>query len=210
MGPLISSARRVIVVPCYNEAERLDEEAFLKLAHAERVELLFVDDGSKDRTAQVLERLAEQADSVRVLSLKANVGKGEAVRLGLRDAIADGASVVGYYDADLATPPDDLLRMLDRLETDDHLMAVFGSRVARLGSHIERGAPALHRTHLRHHGIGRLGDDRVRHPMRRQGLSGVRGTERRSGQALPIGLGLRRRALSSTAVGHRRIGRTAR
>jgi glycosyltransferase involved in cell wall biosynthesis len=140
MGPSISRARRVIVVPCYNEAERLDEEAFLKLAHAERVELLFVDDGSTDRTPQVLERLAEQADSVRVVGLKANVGKGEAVRLGLRDAIADGASVVGYYDADLATPPDDLLRMLDRLDSDDHLMAVFGSRVARLGSHIERGA----------------------------------------------------------------------
>ncbi|MGD0254938.1 MAG: glycosyltransferase [Acidimicrobiales bacterium] len=130
----------VVVVPCYNEASRLDETSFLELARCGRVKLLFVDDGSTDQTAEVLRRLTKEAGVLDVLSLPTNVGKAEAVRAGMRCAMHSGATVVGYCDADLSTPPRELVRLLDRLESDRRLVAVFGSRVARLGSRIERTA----------------------------------------------------------------------
>jgi glycosyltransferase involved in cell wall biosynthesis len=132
--------RPVVVVPCYNEALRLDETSFMELARSGRVELLFVDDGSNDETAEMLRRLTKEADALDVLSLPANVGKAEAVRRGMRHAIDGGAAVVGYCDADLSTPPRELVRLLDRLGSDGRLAAVFGSRVARLGSRIQRSA----------------------------------------------------------------------
>ena len=138
----------VIVVPCYNEEHRLDESAFLDLAKSGRLQLLFVDDGSTDGTGAVLGHLDALSATVDTLSLTRNVGKSEAVRTGLIEATRWGATVVGYYDADLATPPHELLRLLTTIESQDDLEAVFGARVAMLGSTIER-------THLRHY-LGRV------------------------------------------------------
>jgi dolichyl-phosphate beta-glucosyltransferase len=129
-----------VVIPCYNEESRLDEHAFLDWLEADDVELLFVDDGSTDGTAGVLERLARKSPRIQTASLPSNSGKGEAVRLGLRRAIDSGALVVGYLDADLSTPPHEMARLKRALEADDSLDAVFGSRVALLGTHIHRDA----------------------------------------------------------------------
>lgn len=137
-----------IVVPCYNEERRLHEECFLALVESGRLNLLFVDDGSTDRTYATLLRLAAASPAISVCALTHNQGKSEAVRSGLLEAIRNEASVVGYYDADLATPPGELLRLLTVIETQRELEAVFGSRVAKLGSNIER-------THLRHY-LGRI------------------------------------------------------
>jgi glycosyltransferase involved in cell wall biosynthesis len=127
-----------IVVPCYNEEHRLDEQSFLGLAESGRLRLLFVDDGSADGTGAVLHHLSAQSTAIDTLTLPHNVGKSEAVRSGLLEATGLGATVVGYYDADLATPPDELLRLLHIIESRDDLEAVFGARVAMLGSAIER------------------------------------------------------------------------
>jgi dolichyl-phosphate beta-glucosyltransferase len=130
----------VIVVPCFNEELRIDERAFAAIAAPGKMRLLFVDDGSTDATAQVLARLAASSPGIDVFSLSANAGKAEAVRRGLLVAIRGGATTVGYYDADLATPPEDLERLIRMLLDRPDLTGVFGSRVARLGSSIERKA----------------------------------------------------------------------
>jgi dolichyl-phosphate beta-glucosyltransferase len=130
----------VVVVPCYNEAHRLDEAAFVALARSRKVRLLFVDDGSTDATHEVLARMALRTRAIEVFSLDANTGKAEAVRRGLLRAVRGGASVVGYYDADLATPPTELLRLATALRSSPELAGVFGCRVARLGSSIKRNA----------------------------------------------------------------------
>jgi glycosyltransferase involved in cell wall biosynthesis len=130
----------VLVVPCYNEERRIDAGAFLEFARSGRVHLLFVNDGSADGTARVLSALREEAPGqVDVLPLERNVGKAEAVRLGLRQALDRGASIVGYFDADLSTPPDQVLRLVDAVAGHGGLAAALGSRVARLGAQIERG-----------------------------------------------------------------------
>ncbi len=136
------------VVPCFNEEARLDPAAFLALASAPRLKLLFVDDGSSDGTARVLEALQARApERIRVLLLGQNGGKGEAVRRGMLDVLSRGATLVGFADADLATPPDEIVRLRDELAASEWSVAV-GSRVLLMGTHIER--------HLSRHLVGRL------------------------------------------------------
>lgn len=125
-----------LVVPCYNEAARLPRDAFRAFAAENDVRFLFVDDGSSDETAKVIE---EELRSKRIdlLRLPQNVGKGEAVRQGLVRAIADGADVVGFVDADLATPLGEVIDMLAHFEDPD-LLGVTGARVQLQGTNIER------------------------------------------------------------------------
>ena len=134
----MSSHANLLVVPCYNEERRLDVTAFLEFARAGRCDLLLVDDGSTDGTAAVLARIAAASPArVRVLSLPQNRGKAEAVRQGLLAGLAAERAIVGYADADLSTPFDELARLLDLAERRQTAV-VMGSRVALLGSHIER------------------------------------------------------------------------
>ncbi len=137
-----------IVVPCYNEARRLQPEGWGHLLAEPAVRLRFVDDGSTDDTARVLDDLASAlGPRVVVQRLNRNAGKAEAVRQGLLAALTTDAAVVGYTDADLATPPDELLRLRRELLDGPHQVAL-GSRVQRLGSQIDRGP-------LRHY-LGRV------------------------------------------------------
>jgi len=128
----------LVVIPCYNEAHRLDVERLGTLVRSGRLGVLFVNDGSTDETTRILAILERSSTTVEVLDLPRNVGKAEAVRLGLVRAVELRAPIVGYYDADLATPPHELLRLLDVLETKPHLAVVTAARVALLGRTIVR------------------------------------------------------------------------
>lgn len=139
-----------LVVPCFNEAQRIDVGAFRSFA-SERpwLRFLFVDDGSRDATRDVLGRLAgDSPQSFELLALPENRGKAEAVRTGIEHAIEAGAACVGFWDADLATPLVELDAMRSALAQQPSLELVLGSRVRLLGHHIER------RT-LRHY-VGRV------------------------------------------------------
>jgi glycosyltransferase involved in cell wall biosynthesis len=137
-----------IVVPCYNEAQRLAPAGFLPLLEQPGWRLLFVNDGSTDDTAGVLETTRHlNPKQIDVLTLEENQGKSEAVRRGLLAAIEAGADIVGYYDADLATPTSDLQRIVAALDSPQvHL--VLGSRIKLLGREIQRS--------LRRHLTGRV------------------------------------------------------
>jgi dolichyl-phosphate beta-glucosyltransferase len=133
--------RTTVVVPCYNEADRLRGEEFLAYARAQgNLRFLFVDDGSRDTTFEVLEGLAHEApSSMQVLRLEQNAGKAEAVRRGVLAAFETDAQCIGYWDADLATP----LRYIETFEAvlrHPPAKMVLGSRVRLLGRHVERAA----------------------------------------------------------------------
>lgn len=138
-----------VVVPCFDEEDRFDGDALAELGRRADARIVLVDDGSTDATPALL-AAARAADPQRfdVVTLPANRGKGEAVRVGLRAALADGHDVVGYYDADLATPPAEMARLVAVLRRDPTRVVVLGSRVALLGHDIERSA-------VRHY-LGRL------------------------------------------------------
>ncbi len=130
---------RVLVVPCYNEAARLDVERWLRFANEGDARILFVDDGSRDETLRVLSELAARApERISVLHLSMNGGKGEAVRAGLLRAVELGVDEVGYSDADFATPPEEFTRLWAALEATPTLVGVIGSRVKTLGTTIDR------------------------------------------------------------------------
>lgn len=138
-----------IVIPCYNESQRLDAKAFLSALDAEPdLTFLFVDDGSTDGTLQILKALQKQNQvQVDILCLEQNSGKAEAVRRGMLKLIDGSYENVGYWDADLATPLDVISKFCRLLDSNDKTM-VIGSRVRLLGRNVQRKA-------LRHY-VGRI------------------------------------------------------
>jgi dolichyl-phosphate beta-glucosyltransferase len=137
-----------IVVPCYNEASRLDHDTFLAYAQAsEGIRFLFVNDGSRDGTLSMLEALRMQCPGkIEVLDKQPNGGKAEAVRAGMLKAVAEdtveGGRVeyVGFWDADLATPLDAIPEFLNLLNARAQVQMVFGARIRLLGRHVNRNA----------------------------------------------------------------------
>jgi dolichyl-phosphate beta-glucosyltransferase len=138
----MTACELVLVVPCYNEANRLPASVFVDFVqHHPSIHFLLVDDGSRDGTAAVHERMMREAPSgIRALRLETNHDKAEAVRRGLLEALADGPALVGFWDADLSTPltaiHDFLAVAAKHPETD----LLLGSRVMLMGRDIRRKA----------------------------------------------------------------------
>lgn len=124
------------IVPCFNEEEALPlfyEEIcrVQKAAGAFELEMIFVDDGSKDGTLRVLRELAAKDARVRFISFSRNFGKESAMLAGLRAATGDYSALL---DADLQDPPALLPEMLDFLEKNaDTYDIVATRRVDRKG-----------------------------------------------------------------------------
>jgi glycosyltransferase involved in cell wall biosynthesis len=130
-----------IVVPCFNEARRLDLSAFLAygLRHGET--FLFVNDGSTDDTGPLLDEFcAAHLESFRVMHLPRNLGKAEAVRQGVVQALHRPTRYFGYWDADLATPLEAIGEFRSYLDQHPRVEALLGARVRLLGRQIERRA----------------------------------------------------------------------
>ena len=132
----------VLVVPCFNEADRLDPEAFLRfLAARPGVHLVMVDDGSTDGTWEMLERMRAAAPAaVATIRQATNRGKAEAVRAGILAGLAQRAALVGFFDADLATPLTAIDDFLAVLRDRPAVEFVLGSRVMLLGRDVKRKA----------------------------------------------------------------------
>lgn len=134
-----SSLKILLVVPCYNEEERLNQDKFLdSLNKNPNLNWLFVNDGSTDNTLNVLEEIVNKnPERIYMHNLPHNMGKGEAVRQGLLKALELKADITGYFDADLATPINEMLRLIDLTETSN-AKVILGSRAYLLGHDIQR------------------------------------------------------------------------
>ncbi len=135
--------RTTIVIPCYNEAQRLDLPQFLDFAGgSDHLQLLFVNDGSTDRTLELLNQMQQALPAkISVLDQPSNGGKAEAVRSGMLQASRKQTGdehYIGYWDADLATPLDAIAEFERVLDQNDHLSLVMGSRIKLLGRRIDR------------------------------------------------------------------------
>lgn len=129
-----------IVVPAYNEAERLRNTLPKILDYLGQSiwesELIVVDDGSSDNTADLARQILSDAQRVRtsVLSYKSNLGKGRAVRLGL---LASRGDVALFSDADLSTPITETPKLVGPI-TSGEFDLTFGSRALNrrlIGAH---------------------------------------------------------------------------
>jgi len=105
------------IIPCYNEEENVPDiyEEILKNqpyfdSHSIELELLYVDDGSKDNTVAEVKKLMEKDERVHLVSFSRNFGKESAIYAGLENASGD---YIALMDADLQDPPSLLPEMFD-------------------------------------------------------------------------------------------------
>jgi glycosyltransferase involved in cell wall biosynthesis len=121
-----------ILIPMYNEEEVI-EETYLRLKKVmdqigESYELVFVNDGSKDRSAQIISELAKSDENIRLIDFSRNFGHQIAVTAGL-DYVQGQAIVI--IDADLQDPPEVIPQMLAKWR--EGYDVVYGKRLKRQG-----------------------------------------------------------------------------
>jgi glycosyltransferase involved in cell wall biosynthesis len=121
--PLLS-----VVMPCYNERDTIEEIIRRVIAVPVRVELIVVDDGSRDGTRDILTRLAEEL-KFKLIFQAQNGGKGAALRRGFQEATGD---LVIIQDADLEYSPEEFPQLIE-LICQGRADVVYGSRF--LGRH---------------------------------------------------------------------------
>ncbi len=137
--------RLTLVIPVYKEHRRMGESldavaAFVASAEGVTVDVIFVDDGSPDNSAAMINAFIADRDdpALRLISYPVNQGKGYAVKTGVLAAEGD---LILMSDADLSTPLTDWLKLKTALEAGADIAC--GSRAVR-GAHIGK-PPPLHR-----------------------------------------------------------------
>ena len=134
-GTVVCMKLLSVVVPCYNEEENIRDfynelfrnDSFFKEKELE-VELVYIDDGSKDKTVEEVRKLREQDERVHLLSFSRNFGKESAIYAGLQKTKGD---FVVLMDADLQDPPSLLPKMYEYIEQGYDSVAT--RRVTRKG-----------------------------------------------------------------------------
>jgi glycosyltransferase involved in cell wall biosynthesis len=133
-----------IIVPIYNEEEnmlRLEQELsdYLKIASI-KTSVLFVNDGSKDKSQQFIEDICSRRNDFQFISFEKNCGLSAAIKAGFDHV---NSPLVGYIDADLQTTPEDFNLLLKEIEHHDLVTGVRSNRkdsfVKNMSSRIANG-----------------------------------------------------------------------
>jgi glycosyltransferase involved in cell wall biosynthesis len=131
-----------IVIPAYNESQRLGATLEKVLAYVRRqgwdAEIVVVNDGSRDNTAEIVREFAKRDSMVRLVENPGNRGKGFSVRNGILNSRGD---IVLFSDADLSSPIEEMPKLLDRLAAGADI--AIGSRWLRAELQTQR--QSLHR-----------------------------------------------------------------
>jgi dolichol-phosphate mannosyltransferase len=122
-----------VIVPCYNE-EQVINETYKQLTEQIKVvgkpyEIIFINDGSKDSTLDIIKQIANEDNSVKIIDFSRNFGHQCAVSAGLKYCSGEIAAII---DADLQDPPAVILEMIKIMETEQ-ANVVYGVRKHREG-----------------------------------------------------------------------------
>ncbi|MBI2731462.1 MAG: glycosyltransferase [Sphingobacteriales bacterium] len=135
-----------IIIPCYNEASRLDENSFQQfLLERKEFSICFADDGSTDDTIRILNKIqSEFRGRVFIVRSGLNVGKAEIIRKAINEMSAEKVfEYYGYFDADLSAPLEAAIPFVDFLVKNKEKQIVFGSRIDKPGT-------VIYKNYLRH------------------------------------------------------------
>lgn len=121
-----------IIVPLYNE-ELVIDESYKRLKEVmdsikEKYEIVFVNDGSKDRTREIADRICNNDENIKLINFSRNFGHQAAITAGMDLALGDAIIVI---DADLQDPPEVMLKMIEKWK--EGYEVVYGKRVKREG-----------------------------------------------------------------------------
>ncbi|MEM1127703.1 MAG: polyprenol monophosphomannose synthase [Bacteroidota bacterium] len=126
--PTPSDARTLVIIPTYNEAENVETVLEMVLRLPLGADVLIVDDGSPDGTADLVRAAQAQSPGrIRLLERAGKLGLGTAYLEGFRLALREGYTYVCEMDADLSHPPLDLPRLVNPIQ-DDQADLCIGSR----------------------------------------------------------------------------------
>lgn len=122
-----------VIIPCYNEEEVIEKtyEEVKKVMDENKYdyEIIFVDDGSKDRTLEILRKISQEDNNVVVISFSRNFGHQPAVSAGIKNSSGDVAIII---DADLQDPPQLIPEMI-KIHLEEGANVVYGVRKERKG-----------------------------------------------------------------------------
>jgi len=136
----------VLVVPCFNEESRFPVNYWREIINADsKISWIFVNDGSTDKTIELLKEITRGTES-RYISCISNLGKGNAIRIGLLTALKSSAQyqIFGYVDSDGAFSKEDIFRMVEQasekcVESQEiPIDVLLSSRVGLAGHQINR------------------------------------------------------------------------
>jgi len=122
-----------VIVPCYNEEEVITEsysrlKKVLDGISSYQTEIIFINDGSKDRTAETLSDIAATDKQVKVLHFSRNFGHQPAVTAGIHYCTSDLAVII---DADLQDPPELIPELIETLKRDKPMLYIVSEKNGR-------------------------------------------------------------------------------
>jgi dolichol-phosphate mannosyltransferase len=121
-------AKRIIVIPTYNEAENIEILLRRLFKFIPEIDILVVDDNSPDGTAQVVRELKRQFPTLYLLERGAKAGLGSAYRAGFSWALDRGYEEIIEMDADLSHRVRDLIQMIEIKQSNPEISLIIGSR----------------------------------------------------------------------------------
>jgi len=126
-----------IIIPSYNESENINEVyrrtlETIKKINIKKYEIIFVENGSKDNSLELLKKINSENKSVKIISLSRNFGYQSAIAVGLKYAENDYVCVM---DGDLQDPPEIISRFVDKISKGYDV--VYGIRIKRKTSFIK-------------------------------------------------------------------------
>lgn len=129
-----------LVIPAYNEEERIEKtiEKISNYKNIEISEIIVVDDGSKDKTYQILKNLKEKYNNLKILKNEKNEGKGSALKKGIL-AAKDEIPFILISDSDLSSPIEEVERFLPYI--NDYAILIGSRGIDR--SYIKKRQPLL-------------------------------------------------------------------
>src|SRR5580692_1527074 len=129
-NPLMSQPYLSIIIPAYNEAERLPKALLAMdkqlVSASYSYEIFVVNDGSTDKTAEIVKNMAQLVRNLKLIDLRVNVGKGGAVRQGM---LLSSGQIRIFTDADNSTSIDQFEKMMPFFK--EGYEVVIGSRAAK-------------------------------------------------------------------------------
>lgn len=120
-----------LIIPCYNEAQNLPH-LFSKFSNSfenNKIEVIFVDNGSKDRTQYILKKFQKNNNFVKIVIIKSNKGYGNGILKGLEQS---SGKYIGWTHADLQTDPEDFIKAVEIINKNkDKKLLIKGHRYGR-------------------------------------------------------------------------------